>query len=126
MSTNLPAAPQQESTDAPALGVAARLEGERAVIRALCEEMIAAGFHPVKVDDGGDECVQTTTTAEVLDAVFAVDESRIRFRNRAIARGGWVSIVLGNSPEEVIADHADIVGVFNEAIYKAEQRAVRS
>lgn len=53
---------------------------ERAIVSALIRECDAAGFVTHGVDDGGDEDQPATTPAEALEAVFAVDESRLRFK----------------------------------------------
>lgn len=52
---------------------------ERAIVRALIRECRVNGFVPHQVDDG-EELVPVGTEDEAIDAVFAVDESRIRFR----------------------------------------------
>jgi len=57
-----------------------RCKLERAIVRALVEECYRAGFVAHQVDDGED-LVKVRSTNEAVDAVFAVDESRIRFRH---------------------------------------------
>ncbi len=53
---------------------------ERAIVRALIRECLDGGWVAYQVDDGED-LVKVRSENEAIDAVFAVDESRIRFRH---------------------------------------------
>ena len=89
---------------------------ERGAIRGVIRALKAAGFELFQVHDG-EEAVPVTTEAAAIEAAFAVDESRIRFRD---AKGSTFSIycVLGNADDgsEVIADHSDDSGPFAATI----------
>lgn len=71
---------------------------ERKIVRKVVRTLKAAGFVPVKVWDS-QEYVDAVTETEVLDAVFAVDDSTIHFAP-ATDLEDWghrgVYIVLGN------------------------------
>jgi hypothetical protein len=80
-----------------------RQEIERKVVRHLVRTMKAAGWDAFSVDDGG-EIVKTRTEAEVMDTVFSVDESTIRFRKGSTVH--VAVIVLGNDGWDCIADYS--------------------
>jgi len=79
---------------------------ERAIVRALVEECYRAGWIAHQVDDG-EELVRVRSTNEALDAVFAVDESRIRFRHKDddAKRPKLHNVLLiGGNGEDIISD----------------------
>ena len=76
---------------------------ERRLVRHLCATMRKHGWIPYKVDDG-EEYVKCETDDDVLDVVFSVDESSIRFKRDDGVRHG-VLIVLGNDGWDAIADY---------------------
>lgn len=78
-----------------------RIALERKIVRKLIRMMRHAGWMPYKVDDGGDKLISVTTEAEILDAVFAVDEARIKFYDGKCIHN--VLVVLGNE-YDVICD----------------------
>lgn len=97
---------------------------ERAIVTALVAELADADYVPVKVWDGG-EYVEATSVAQVLDAVFGVDESTVHFAPRGAA-DNWgkrgVFLVCGNG-EDLISDHHAGDAAFVAAIRRAAARA---
>jgi len=83
--------------------IAARIEIERKVVSNLIQVATAAGYALHCVDDG-EERVRVSTEAEALEAVFAVDESTIRFRHPEEPKSHCAVIVLGNSGWDCVAD----------------------
>lgn len=57
---------------------ARRVELERKIVRHIVRELRSAGFQPTQVWDGG-EYVPATTEAQVMNAVFAVDDATVHF-----------------------------------------------
>lgn len=80
-----------------------RIAGEKRVVFELIEWLRLRSFLCVGVDDG-EEYYPTNTTVEAMEHVFSVDDSTLRFEHVGTSRQHSVLIVLGNSPEEVIAD----------------------
>jgi hypothetical protein len=84
-----------------------RQEIEQKVVRHLVRSMKKAGWDAYRVNDGG-EVIKTETEKDVMDTVFSVDESWIRFR-KIIANGEKLIkvayIVLGNDGWDCICDH---------------------
>jgi hypothetical protein len=83
-----------------------RCKLERAIVRGLIQECARGGFVVHQVDDGG-ELVKVRTEDEAIDAVFAVDESRIRFR--AVDDTGRQPtlhnvLLIGGNGEDIISD----------------------
>lgn len=68
------------------------------IVRAVLSGLLSAGKVLHFVHDG-EEVVPVSTVAEALDAIFAVDEATVRFKD-----GAWVQIVLYNDPVEAIHD----------------------
>lgn len=77
--------------------IPASLRVEARIVRRLCRELQKAGYLPESVWDGG-EYVKVRTVAQVISAVFAVDNATIHFDRGAGANGRahGVLIVLGN------------------------------
>lgn len=81
---------------------------ERGNLQKLIRQMKARGFVVSSVFDGEGTTHKFPNEADTLDAIFAVDESSLRFR-KSLPDGTYgkrhgVLVVLGNSPEEVCAD----------------------
>lgn len=74
---------------------------ERAIIGALIPFMNGAGFKLLAVFDG-EETVKVRTAEQAIEAVFAVDESRICFQAKG-HKAHSVVLILGNG-EDVISD----------------------
>ena len=83
-----------------------RIGLERAIVRALIRECAVSGFVVHQVDDGG-ELVPVQTEDEAIEAVFAVDESRIRFRHQddgAVRPKLHNVLLIGGNGEDIISD----------------------
>ncbi len=80
-----------------------RMAMERRVVRNLIRTAKAHGYAVTKVWDGEDNPRCTTETA-AMDAVFAVDESRISFKHPDEPKAHCAVIVLGNDGYDAIAD----------------------
>jgi hypothetical protein len=76
---------------------------DREAITLIVQGLVDGGHTPRYVNDG-EENVPTTTVADVVEAVTAVDVATAVFRNPNGTRG-WVWFVQGNEPEEVAADY---------------------
>lgn len=80
---------------------------ERAVVRALIQELDRSGFVPHVVNDGG-EWVGTRDEQSAIDACFAVDESWLYFRAKddasAKPKTHGVFLVGGNG-SDIISDY---------------------
>lgn len=81
----------------------ARMAQERQVVRHLIRTAKKHGYAVVRVFDG-EETVKCSTETEAMDAVFAVDDSRIVFKHPDQPKAHCAVIVLGNSGPECIAD----------------------
>jgi hypothetical protein len=81
----------------------ARMAMERKVVRHLIRTAKRHGYALVWVDDG-EELHKLTTESEAMDAVFAVDESRIGFKHPDQPKAHCAVIVLGNDGWDAIAD----------------------
>lgn len=85
------------------MNVEQRQAVERKVVRHLVRAMKARGWQAAAVNDG-EEVVKCKTEKDVMDAVFSVDESHIRFVKDGIRRTAF--IVLGNDGWDAICDHS--------------------
>ncbi len=89
---------------------------ELRIVRGLIRSLKKHGWKPVYVYDGGDEVV-TPTEAKALDAVFAVDDARLYFRNDGGRTYGV--LLIGGNGEDIISDWSygtDDKDGFNAAI----------
>jgi DNA-binding transcriptional regulator LsrR (DeoR family) len=80
-----------------------RITIERMVVRKLIRTMKKFGWIAFAVNDG-EEVVKCNTEREVIDNVFGVDESWIRFKRGDLKKSAM--IVLGNDGYDCIADHS--------------------
>lgn len=80
------------------MNIEKRIDMERRLVRHLIRTMKKHGWIVANVDG-----VKCHTEAEVMDAVFAVDESCIVFEKNKIPHA--VLIVLGNGGYDAIADY---------------------
>jgi len=80
--------------------------GERRAVRKMLRALKAAGWSVAWVWDGGERSATLGTEAEVMEAVFGLDDSTVTVRNAAGVTHG-IYIVLGNADDgsEIIADH---------------------
>lgn len=94
------------------MSVEKRIAVEKNVVRNLIREMKKAGWAAYAVDDGGYECgeglVKCRLESEVMDAVFSVDESWIKFKKYVggVCLKRSALIVLGNDGYDAIADYS--------------------
>lgn len=80
---------------------------DKDLIRATIDALVAGGFPLFYVYDGGEH-VPCATADEALDAVYAVDTSRVHFKDPAEPkRTVWFMVVLGNEAGVPIADYTD-------------------
>ena len=87
------------------MNVKERSEIERKIVAFLFNTMAQHDWHIDYIFDGGDNVRYADwTEADVLDTVFSVDESLIRFMKSAMRRS--VRIILGNDGYDCIADHS--------------------
>lgn len=87
------------------MNITERIEGEKRVVMALCNLILAKGYLLGAHD--GEEAYRCATALEAWDVVSSVDESSLTFINPIIKKPvGSFYIVLGNSPQECIADHS--------------------
>lgn len=89
------------------MSVEKRMSVERKVVRFLVREMKKAGWDAFAVDDG-EELVKCRTESDVIDAVFSVDESGIKFKKYVggVCLRRSALIVLGNDGYDAIADYS--------------------
>ena len=88
------------------MNIEKRQEVERKVVRHLVREMKKSGWMAINVFDG-EETVPVSGETEVMDNVFAVDDSRIVFRKTVAPFAPMrrtAVIVLGNDGWDCIAD----------------------
>lgn len=72
------------------------------VIKFLIRNAINLGFEPLEVDDGWDIALEVGTEDEVLDVVFSVNCSTIRFTGHGQIHE--VEVDLTQEPNEIIVD----------------------
>jgi len=75
---------------------------DKAAVRQVIRALVAGGWTLDMVYDGEEE-IPTTTESQVMDAVFAVDMAHLHVHKNDLH--GWVWFVLGNDPDEVVADY---------------------
>lgn len=90
-------------------------QSDKEAIRLIMDGLRERDVRLVMVNDGEDEHYVLDSTDAALDAVMAVDEATLVLRlpdgNRA-----WAWFVLGNDPEEVVADHTVNLSEFIDPI----------
>lgn len=75
---------------------------DRGALQQVIRAMIARGIVLDRVFDG-EEDIPVKNETEALDAIFAVDMSWLHVKVDNTV--GYLFIVLGNDPEEVVADY---------------------
>ena len=82
---------------------------ERAIARRVLNDLDAAGFNVVSVDDGGDELVSCDGVDAAIDAVFEVDDATVYFLPADTEPGkalrSWVRFIGGNG-EDFVSDYS--------------------
>ncbi len=81
-----------------------RLDCEARLIADLLRRGEAQGWS-IQVDDGDGQWVIMSGAKDALEAILAVDEADIAFF-AGTARIGWVRLVRGNDPWEVVNDYS--------------------
>ena len=97
-----------------------RQEIELIIITYLVTVMDERGWKVYAIDDGGDEDVSPKNLKDVIDTVFSVEYSVIRFEKNK--RKHAAVIVLGNSGYDCISDHSfspsdDFGQIMDEVVY---------
>lgn len=77
---------------------------DREAATQIIDGVLAAGWDLLFVRDG-EEDVHVNTRDEALDAIFAVDMAHLFVQHEETDNTGWIWFVLGNDPDEVVADH---------------------
>jgi hypothetical protein len=77
---------------------------DKAAATAIIRGVLNAGWRLDRVNDGGD-VIPVGTVEQALDAIFAVDMAHLILQHPSTDEIAWIWFVLGNSPEEVAADH---------------------
>lgn len=90
--------------------VAKRQRIERAIVRRVVRDLLAAGY-TLDVDDGGDGVglEDATSYKPVIDALMNTDEDFLKFKRRLVGlewQTGWVRFVYGNDGWDVICDYS--------------------
>ena len=76
---------------------------DSAAMRAILRSLVNGGCTLRQVFDGED-VTDVSSVAEALRVILAVDDATVSVWTPD-GSSGWVWFVLGNSPEEVVADH---------------------
>ena len=97
-----------------------RQEIELTIVTYLVTVMDERGRKVYAIDDGGDEDVSPKNLKDVIDTVFSVEYSFIRFEKNKRKRAAV--IVLGNSGYDCISDHSasdndDFEQIMDEVVY---------
>ena len=97
-----------------------RQEIELTIVTYLVTVMDERGWKVYAIDDGGDEDVSPKNLKDVIDTVFSVEYSVIRFEKNK--RKHAAVIVLGNSGYDCISDHSasdndDFEQIMDEVVY---------
>lgn len=99
--------------------LAARLEAERRMARALVKACLDRG-HLISVNDGEEWVVhRSANKAEIMKALFSTDEDYLHLRSPAGEKLGWFRLIYGNEGYDVVSDHSsnDICdAIWNEVI----------
>ena len=97
-----------------------RQEIEPTIVTYVVTVMDECGWKVYAIDDGGDEDVSPKNLKDVIDTVFSVEYSVIRFEKNG--RKHAAVIVLGNSGYDCISDHSfspsdDFGQIMDEVVY---------
>lgn len=95
-----------EAVDDRARANAVRISGERDIAHFVINNLIQNGYE-LRGWNGESGTTWTTNAPAILDYVMDLDEARIYVRNKETQEDkGFVFLVFGNSPEDLIADYA--------------------
>lgn len=79
---------------------------EKKIAEGLLRQITKRGYVLTIWD--GEESIPCSTSKEALKIIFDVDECRVIFgRTRRGSGVGWVFVVFGNGPEDLISDYSD-------------------
>lgn len=94
---------------------------ERGIVRELIAALIDSG-HKVAVHDGEEWALKfSTSKTRVFDALAGTDSDTLVVKEAETGKPiGWVALVWGNSPWEVIADYAIDEDIIRPALDRAE------
>lgn len=76
---------------------------ERVLVTLLAQDILASGL-AIVVDDGEERHQAATNIESVMANTMETDEDVWRLRKDG-AKAGWIRLVYGNSPSEVICDY---------------------
>ena len=95
-----------EAPNDQARAVAIRIAGEQDIARFLVKSLLEQGFE-LQADDNNDELMEfNNDPALILETLFDVDMCSLNvFHPEHMVDQGWILLVFGNSPPELIADH---------------------
>jgi hypothetical protein len=79
------------------------------VVNKLIARLKEHGWKINSIDDGGDEDIAPTNDADAKDAIFAVDECRVYFRQEGGKTSHYVYLINSNG-DEVISDWGYSIG----------------
>ena len=89
-----------------------RMNGERRAVRKIVRDLLSAGYE-ISIDNGAEEneLNNSRDENEIMRSLFACDEEvlivrRVGEREDTPATRGFVRLVYGNSPEEVVCDYS--------------------
>lgn len=109
-----------EATDSRRREVALRIAGERDVARFMLESLVNQGFE--MLDSEGFDAGWTKNPQAMLDLLMDLDELRLSVRHTNPQGGwddsGWILLVRGNSPEEMISDYTTNLEQYLKATFK--------
>lgn len=95
-----------EVTDDRHRAVAIRIAGEQDIARFLVKSLLEQGFE-LQADDNNDEVMEFNNDPQlILETLFDADMCSLNvFHPEYMVDQGWILLVFGNSPPELIADH---------------------
>ncbi len=98
----------RQARDQKDFALAARIDAERRMIRALVKECLSLGYAISVFDGEGDPVKASISLKEIMDGLFNVDEETILIHRIGDIRtiGMW-QLIYGNDGYDVIADHSD-------------------
>lgn len=100
-----------------------KIAAERGIAREVIRCLVDAGYS-VTVDNGADESItRSTSKREIFDALCQTGQDHLIAHDKDGKEVGWVWLVYGNEPCELIADYT---GNLEETIAPANAKAERT
>lgn len=86
---------------------------ESAIVRSIVDEILSHNLR-ISVWEGGDWAINYSKDAEaIMAALRSTDSDKLYINKEGVGRPiGWVLLVWGNQPWEVVADYTESVGGF--------------